>query len=128
MDFRVSNVETDEVLKQRAREYIIQRVCDKYRLEGDLEFTPEEMEKALQAYDKKFLRFNIRDVLNGWDLIEFTEEGFSLRLNQSGKKHCREQDKGPKPHFLYLSNGHPNLVLSFAIKRAALVGRVSTGH
>jgi hypothetical protein len=52
------------------------------------------MEKALQAYDNKFLRFNIRDVLNGWDLIEFTEEGFSLRLNQGGKKHCREQDKG----------------------------------
>lgn len=87
MDFRVSNVETDEELKQRAREYIIQRVCDKYRLEGD-----SEMEKALQAYDKKFLRFSIRDVLNGWGLIEFTE-GFSLRLNESGKKHCREQDK-----------------------------------
>ena len=65
MDFRVSNVETDEELKQRAREYIIQRVCDKYRLEGDLEFTPEEMKKSLQAFDKKFSRFNIRDVLNG---------------------------------------------------------------
>ena len=65
MDFRVSNVETDEELKQRTREYIIQRVCDKYRLEGDLEFTPEEMKKSLQAFDKKFSRFNIRDVLNG---------------------------------------------------------------
>jgi hypothetical protein len=93
MDFHVSNVETDEELKQRAREYIIQRVCDKYRLEGDPEFAPEEMEKALQAYDKKFLRFNIRDVLNGWDLIEFTEEGFTLRLNERGIKHCQEQDK-----------------------------------
>jgi hypothetical protein len=94
MDFRVSNVETEEELRQRAREYIIQRVCDKYKLELDSEFTPEEMEKALQAYDKKFLRFNIRYVLNGWDLIEFTEEGFSLRLNESGKKRCREQGKG----------------------------------
>jgi hypothetical protein len=93
MDFHVSNVETDEELKQRAREYIIQRVCNKYRLQGDSEFTPEEMERALQAFDKKFLRFNIRDVLNGWDLIEFTEEGFSLRLNEIGNKHCWEQDK-----------------------------------
>jgi hypothetical protein len=80
-------------LKKRAREYIIQRVCKKYRLEGDSEFTPEEMEKALQAFDKKFLRSNIRDLLNGWGLIEFTEEGFSLRLSESGIKHCQEQDK-----------------------------------
>jgi hypothetical protein len=78
MDFRVSNVETDEELMKRAREYIIQRVCDKYRLEGDSEFTPEEMEKELQAYDKKFLRFNIRDILNGWDLIEFTTQYWLL--------------------------------------------------
>ena len=93
MDFRVSNVETDDELKQRARECIIQRVCKKYRLEGDSEFTPEEMEKALQAFDKNFLRFNIWDVLNVWGLIEFTEEGFSLRLNESGIIHCQEQDK-----------------------------------
>ena len=94
MDFRVSNVETDEELKQRAREYILQRVCEKYRLNGDSEFDPEEMEKALRAFDKKFLRSNIWDVLNGWGLIEFTEEGFTLRLNGSGIKHCQERDKG----------------------------------
>ena len=34
MDSRVSNVESDDELKQRAREYILQRVCDKYRLVG----------------------------------------------------------------------------------------------
>jgi hypothetical protein len=93
MDFRVSIVETDEELKQRAREYILQRVCEKYRLNGDSEFDPEEMEKALHAFDKKFLKSNIRDVLNGWGLIEFTEEGFTLRLNGSGIKHCKERDK-----------------------------------
>ena len=49
MDFRVSNIETDDELKQRARQFIIQRVCKNYKLEGDSEFTPEEMEKALQA-------------------------------------------------------------------------------
>lgn len=65
MDFRVSNVETDDKLKQLAREYILERVCDKYRLKGDSEFDPEEMEKALRVFDKKFLRSNIRDVLNG---------------------------------------------------------------
>ena len=82
MDSQVSNVETDDKWKQRARLYILQRVCDKYRLEGDSEFDPEEMEKALRAFDKKFLRSNIRDVLDGWDLIELkTEEGFTLRLN-----------------------------------------------
>ena len=75
MDSRVSNVETDDKWKQRARVYILQRVCDKYRLEGDSEFDPEEMEKTLHAFDKKFSRFNIKDVLKGWDLIEFTEEG-----------------------------------------------------
>jgi hypothetical protein len=94
MDFRVSNVETDDELKQRAREYILRRVCEKYRLKGDSEFDPEEMEKALRAFDKKFLRSNIRDVLNCWGLIEFTEEGFTLRLNGSGIKHCQEHDKG----------------------------------
>ena len=45
------HVETDDQLKQRAREYIIQRVCDKYRSKGDSEFDPEEMEKALRAFD-----------------------------------------------------------------------------
>jgi ferredoxin-fold anticodon binding domain-containing protein len=94
MDFHVSNVETEDELKQHAREYILQRVCDKYRLQGDSEFDPEEMEKALHAFDKKFLRSNIRDILNGWDLIEFTEEGFTLKLNKSGVKWCQEQDKG----------------------------------
>lgn len=94
MDSRVSNVETDDELKQRAREYILQRVCEKYRRNGDSEFDPEEMEKALRAFDKKFLRSNIREVLNGWGLIEFTEEGFTLRLNGSGIKHCQEHDKG----------------------------------
>ena len=94
MDFRVSIVETDEELKQRAREYILQRVCEKYRLNGDSEFDPEEMEKALHAFDKKFLKSNIRDVLNRWGLIEFTEEGFTLKLNGSGIKHCQERDKG----------------------------------
>jgi hypothetical protein len=94
MDFRVSNVETDDELKQRAREYILLPVCDKYRLEGDSEFDPEEMEKALQAYDKKFLRSNHTDILNGWDLIEFTEEGYTLRLNESGIKQCQDQNKG----------------------------------
>jgi hypothetical protein len=94
MDFRVSIVETDEELKQRAREYILQRVCEKYRLNGDSEFDPEEMEKALHAFDKKFLKSNIRDVLNGWGLIEFTEEGFTLRLNESGIKQCQDQNKG----------------------------------
>jgi hypothetical protein len=33
MDFRVSNVETDDELKQRAREYVLKRVCEKYRRE-----------------------------------------------------------------------------------------------
>lgn len=94
MEFRVSNVETDAELKQLAREYILQRVCEKYRLKGDSEFDPEEMEKSLRTFDKKFLRSNIRDVLNGWGLIEFTEEGFTLRLNGSGIKHCQEHDKG----------------------------------
>ena len=94
MDFRLSNVETDDELKQRAREYILRRVCEKYRLKGDSEFDPEEMEKSLRTFDKKFLRSNIRDVLNGWGLIEFTEEGFTLRLNGSGIKHCQEHDKG----------------------------------
>jgi hypothetical protein len=42
----VSNVETDHQLKKRAREYIIQEFVKKYRLEGDSEFTPEEMEKG----------------------------------------------------------------------------------
>ena len=94
MDFRISNIETDDDLKQDARQYILQRLCDEYRLKGDPEFDPEEMEKALRAFDKKFLRSNISDVLNGWDLIEFTEEGFTLRLNGSGIKHCQEHDKG----------------------------------
>ena len=94
MDFHASNQEMDEELKQRAREYILQQVCEKYRLEGDSEFDPEEMEKALRAFDKKFLRSNIQEVLNGWGLIEFTEEGFTLRLNGSGIKHCQEHDMG----------------------------------
>ena len=94
MDSRVSNVESDDELKQRAREYILQRVCDKYRLVGDSEFDPEEMEKALRAFDKNFLGSKIRDVLNGWELIEFTEEGFTLRPNASGIKHCQEHSKG----------------------------------
>ena len=94
MDSQVSNVETDDKWKQRARLYILQRVCDKYRLEGDSEFDPEEMEKALRAFDKKFLRSNIQEVLNGWGLMEFTEEGFTLRLNGRGIKHCQEHDKG----------------------------------
>ena len=75
MDSRVSNFESDDELKQYAREYIVQRICNNYRLEGDSEFDPEEMEKTLHAFDKKFSRFNIKDVLKGWDLIEFTEEG-----------------------------------------------------
>ncbi len=58
------------------------------------EFDPEEMEKALRAFDKKFLRSNIQEVLNGWGLMEFTEEGFTLRLNGRGIKHCQEHDKG----------------------------------
>ena len=29
------------------------------------------MEKSLHTFDKKFLKSNIRDVLSGWDLIEF---------------------------------------------------------
>ena len=74
--------------------YIIQRVCDKYRSQGDSEFDPEEMEKALHAFDRKFSTSNIRDVLNGWDLVEFTEEGFTLRLNENGIKQCQENDKG----------------------------------
>ena len=93
MDSRVSNVETDDELKQRAREYILQRVCDKYRLVGDSEFDPEEMEKALRAFDKKFLRSNIQEVLNGWGLMEFTEEGFTLRLNGSGIEHCLQNKR-----------------------------------
>ena len=75
MDFRASNHEMDDELKQCAREYILQQVCEKYRLKGDSEFDPEEMEKALRAFDKNFLESKIRDVLNGWELIEFTEEG-----------------------------------------------------
>ena len=94
MDFPASNHEMDEELKQRAREYILQQVCEKYRLKGDSEFDPEEMEKALRVFDKNFLGSKIRDVLNGWELIEFTEEGFTLRLNGSGLKHCQEQNKG----------------------------------
>jgi hypothetical protein len=94
MDFRASNHEMDDELKQRAREYILQQVCEKYRLKGDSEFDPEEMEKALRAFDKNFLGSKILDVLYGWELIEFTEEGFTLRLNGSGIKHCQEQNKG----------------------------------
>ena len=41
MDFRVSNVETEDKFKQLSREYIL-LVCDKYRLKGDSEFDPEE--------------------------------------------------------------------------------------
>jgi hypothetical protein len=94
MDFRVSKLENGDELKKLARDYILQRVCDKYRLEGGSEFDPEEMEKSLHSFDKKFLKSNIRDILNGWDLIEFTEEGFTLRLNESGIKHCQELEKG----------------------------------
>ena len=44
MDFRVSNVEVNDELMQRAREYILQRVCNNYKFKGDSEFDPEEME------------------------------------------------------------------------------------
>ena len=93
MDFPASNHEMDEELKQRAREYILQQVCEKYRLKGNSEFDPEEMEKALRAFDKNFLGSKIRDVLNGWELIEFTEEGFTLRLNGSGIEHCQQNKR-----------------------------------
>ena len=39
------------------------------------------MEKVLRAFDKKFLRF-ISGMDHGWDLIEFTEEGFTLNLTK----------------------------------------------
>ena len=53
---------------------------------------------------------------------------FHCDLIKAEKSTVENRTKEPKPHFLYLSNGHPNLVLSFAIKRAALVGRMSMGH
>ena len=93
MDFRVSNVETEDELKQRAREYVLERVCEKYRRRDNSEFTVEEMEKMLGAFDERFLRSRIRDLLKGSGVIEFTD-GDSLRLTESGKKHCQEQDKG----------------------------------
>ena len=50
---------------------------------GDSEFDPEEMEKALRAFDREVLKIlTFRDGPNGWDLVEFTEEGFTLRLNE----------------------------------------------
>jgi len=70
-----------------------QWICNKYRLEGDSEFDPEEMEKTLREFDKKFSRINIKDALKGWELIEFTEEGFTLRLNERGIRNCQEHDK-----------------------------------
>jgi hypothetical protein len=50
------------------------------------------MGKMLGAFDERFLRSSIRDLLKGSGIIEFSD-GDSFRLTESGKKYCREQDK-----------------------------------
>lgn len=81
------NTEGDAELKTRAMKYILNRICDKYKKEGDPTFDQTQVKERLKGLGPQFIDLNIRDLFRGSGLIEIDDD-HKLTLNDSGRNAC----------------------------------------
>lgn len=87
MDISTPNPDPNDEMKKRAREYLLIRICNKYKDTNSRTFTVDDIEIMLQGFGAKFLDYQIREIFKGWGVIEFANDS-SLCLTEYGKKVC----------------------------------------
>ena len=87
MEFGTPNPESNAEFERRAIDQILREICRKYKEERNPVFSAEEIETTLRGINAEYLRFRLRDILKGYGLLEFNEDG-SLSLTDVGKEEC----------------------------------------
>jgi hypothetical protein len=88
MESGTPNPESDAALKKRSMDYILREICRR-DAESGVPFSFDEIEKFFKlSYDQKYLKLNLRDLLNGLGLVEIQDD--IIALNDQGRKYCKE--------------------------------------
>ena len=82
------NPESDADLKIRAMNYVLDRICSRYKEKADPTFTSEEIKARLKGLGPKYVDLNIRDIFKGSGYVEI-DDSYNLILNERGKQACK---------------------------------------
>jgi hypothetical protein len=69
--------------------YILDRICEKYKKEQDPTFSQQEIKERLKGLGPDYVGLNIRHLFKGSGVIDIDDE-YNLTLNGKGKEDCRK--------------------------------------
>jgi hypothetical protein len=83
LEFGARNPESDDELDIRARNYILNRICNQYRRTKDPTFTFDKIKAQLKGLDSGNVDLN----WTGSGLVDI-DENYNFTLNEEGIKAC----------------------------------------
>ena len=87
MEFGARNPESDDELDIRARNYILNRICNQYRRTKDPTFTFDKVKAQLKGLDSGNVDLNISENWTGSGLVDI-DENYNFTLNEEGIRAC----------------------------------------
>ena len=87
MEFIARNPKSDDELDIRARNYILNRICNQYRRTKDPTFTFDKVKAQLKGLDSGNVDLDISENWTGSGLVDI-DENYNFTLNEEGKKAC----------------------------------------
>jgi hypothetical protein len=87
LEFGARNPESDDELDIRARNYILNRICNQYRRTKDPTFTFDKVKAQLKGLDSGNVDLNISENWTGSGLVDI-DENYNFTLNKEGIKAC----------------------------------------
>lgn len=85
--FQLSNLDSDEEIRAKAKKHILREICIKYKETGNPTFTREEVHNRLQGYSPSYIDIVIDELLSTSPFME-SVSGVILGLSKQGKISC----------------------------------------
>jgi len=77
-------------IDRRAMDYILRKICSKFRQRNDSTFRVDELQTKLLPWTKNYAEMNIHDLFHGSPYLTIVD--FKLNLNDEGKGFCQENE------------------------------------
>ena len=85
LEFGARNLESEDELDIRARNYILNRICNQYRRTKDPTFTFDKVIAQLKGLNTGNVDLNISENWTGSGLVDI-DENYNFTLNEEGIK------------------------------------------
>jgi tetratricopeptide (TPR) repeat protein len=86
---QLSNVDSDQEIRAKAKRHILREICKKYKDTGDPTCALDEVKSRLQGYSPSYIDITVNDLLSSSYLLE-SAGNIILTLTEQGKKSCRK--------------------------------------